>query len=583
MPRTLRDRTGEKPIMPVNTYNYHRSFYNTNFRWILSAALSALLFLCPTLAALAEEEAGTEEGASATVSQATPVDGEDSKYYRALAGKPGDTVEVWVPIIAEHGDVSNVRCVLNAGALPAQIEAGDTVATLPDGGDQLDALTAGQRAYFKTSVKIKSDAKPASVKLNFQASYTKPDGSAATADLVLPVIVQSTATATPAPSKDSSEGVDYGIVYDSGSSGGGGSSFKSKPKVIVSGYTFDTEKLYAGESFHLNLKLRNTSEREAVKNLQVNFSNEAGVVMPVSGGSNSIFIGDLAKSTGVSMNVGLQIVPDAEPKAQMLNLEITYEGTKNKQEFTEKTTIAIPVLQKTRVRTDAPVFYDDAWVGQSVSMSVQMFNMGKSSLYNCMVEVEGEGLSLEETYYAGNIASGATMRADLTVIAAVAGEIAGNVRITYEDVYGDQSQELLPFTLTVNEEDAMAMAMGGAAGMGFGTGGNAAMSTMGTTGDGAGEQGFFAQYWWVLVIAAGLAVLVTVVAIYKRKRARMLEDDYLGGGLADDDDRYMEPSYGDAAANAGEGRSQAPAADRALEKGQQDQAQHPDDSEKTEA
>ncbi len=496
----------------------------------LRSIIAALMVLAVCLSApvLTRAESESPAPTTATIGLATQDEGnEDSKYYNyktPFLGKPKDKLQLWIPVVCTGGSADNVSCALITDLSGAVVGAG----TIEPGSA---SMADGEKAYFCLPLTLKSEGAFAS-NLDFNITY---DGGESR--LTLPnvkVTVEPALTPTPDASGGDSSDVDHGITYESGGSSGGGSSFKSKPKVIVSGYTFDSEKLYAGESFKMTLKLRNTSEREAVKNLQLNFSNEAGVVLPISGGSNSIFIGDLAKKSVVSMNIGLQIAPDAEPKTQMLNLEITYEGTKNKQDFTEKSTIAIPILQKTRVRTDEPVFYDEAWAGQSCSMSVQMFNMGKSSLYNCMVAVEGEGLSLEETYYAGNIASGGTMRADLTLLTQTVGEIEGVVRITYEDVYGDQNEELLPFTLTVNEEVPMepAFAENGSGVAGVATGGNAALSALAAIGQG-GAAGGLAWYWLALIVAGLLALVILLIVKLKRRRARMLEED-----LSQYDDDY---------------------------------------------
>lgn len=526
----------------MNLIHSHKQLVKALFGALLALALLAGGLFVPVRLARAE-------GATVGLAAQDPTDPNDlPKYYTAPSAKPGETVTVYIPLTSAGGDADNVTCTLVD--LPAQFESPAAgTAAVPEGVSAPVRIISGAKAYFSMQMKLKADAvATANGKLTFRIDYATGGVAGAPVDVERGYTVTVPATpapatpapATPAPVKTTpnpagtpsptpvqSEGE---IVYESGSSGGGGgggggSGFKSKPKVIVSGYTFDAEKLYAGESFTMTLKLRNTSQREAVKNLQVNFSNDGGVIMPVSGGSNSIFIGELKREAGVSIQIGLQIMPDAEPKAQMLNLEITYEGTKNRQEFTGKSAIAVPVVQKTRVRTDAPVFYDEAWAGQTCSMSVQMFNMGKSVLYNCMVAVEGEGLALEETYYAGNIASGGTMRADLTLRTAAAGEIAGKVRISYEDVYGDESVEELPFTLTVNEEQAVdpAMAAGGMGGLA--TGGNAAMAGLeAIAGAGGASSGGLAWYWWAIIAALMIVLLVIVLLKRRMNRARALED-----------------------------------------------------------
>lgn len=293
----------------------------------------------------------------------------------------------------------------------------------------------------------------------------------------------------------------------------GGSSFKNKPKVIVDSYSFSSNKIFAGDTFDLGMVVRNTSSKEAVRNMEVTVTNEAGVIIPASGSGNSAYVDELEKNSKCTRVFTFQVSPDAEAKGQLLTVEITYDGTKNKQEFTTKTSVTVPVQQKIRVRCDNPVLYDEAWEGQSVNMSVQMFNLGKSTLYNCMVEVQGQGLSLEESYYGGNISSGGTMRADLVLNTAVAGEIDGTVRITYEDVFGDPYEQLLPFHVSVSNEAPMMMAV---------SGGNAmpAMEPAEPEKTGAGLGWLF----WTLAVAAAGTLTALVIVKTKKRRARELED-----------------------------------------------------------
>jgi hypothetical protein len=98
-----------------------------------------------------------------------------------------------------------------------------------------------------------------------------------------------------------------------------------------------------------------------------------------------------------------------------------------------------------------PVIYGDAMIEQSTPVNFSLYNMGKATLYNCMVDVEGGGLRMEESYYGGNISSGNEMRADFNIIPSTAGQIEGKVVITYEDVYGQQTRVEKPFTLNVQE------------------------------------------------------------------------------------------------------------------------------------
>jgi len=99
-----------------------------------------------------------------------------------------------------------------------------------------------------------------------------------------------------------------------------------------------------------------------------------------------------------------------EAKSVLLTVDIVYNGAATKDEYKSTETIAVSVQQRQRVKFGDPIVYDDLWVDQPGAVAVQMFNLGKSPLYNASVTVEGPGLAMEEAYFGGNIPSGGTMR-----------------------------------------------------------------------------------------------------------------------------------------------------------------------------
>ena len=298
----------------------------------------------------------------------------------------------------------------------------------------------------------------------------------------------------------------------------------SKPKVILDSYSISTEKIYAGEQFDVTFTLRNTSEEEAVQNIQISLSDtaEVGKLMPANNGSNTLYIAKIGKGETHTETISMQSAPDTEAKAYTLQLDFSYEGASNIASYTATETIAIPILQRIRIKLDDPVIYDDPWVGQSCAIYFALYNMGKAPIYNCMVDVDGEGLAMEETYFGGTVSAGSTMRADFSIIPSVGGDIAGEIVITYEDVYGEQMEERLPLNLFVNEEIPM-----DDPGMidpetGLPIGGDPGMIDPGVEVMG-GETGGFPWVWVGIgvVVVAGAAVAIILL---KKKRAKELED-----------------------------------------------------------
>lgn len=432
----------------------------------------------------------------------SPVDA-NGLLVPAPEGDYGEAISVRIPLLCQRSSVYDLKItpVLSNDIekFPFDIEAVDYMLTYPN------SLQPGNIVEFTYNFRLSKKATTGVKQVDFNLSYrTGGDtwsgganaGKLETATISIFVNVKK------------------GLAPSAGDGEGAGST----PKLIVESYSISSDKIYAGETFDVTVTLRNTSSSEDIQNLQIGFKDtqEVAKLVPASGGSNTLYIKKIAKGDSVTEVISLQTAPDTEAKAYTLGLDFSYEGASDNKAYTAGETIAIPILQKIRVKFDDPTIYDsEAWVGQSCGMYVRMYNMGKSSLYNCMIEVEGEGLEMEETYFGGNISSGSTMSADFSVIPSVAGEIQGEVVITYEDVYGEPSEERLPFTLMVNEEVTFDDPMMGMEGM----------EGMEVYGPGMEESGGGMPWWgWVLCGLGVVALGAGGLMIYRKKRARHLED-----------------------------------------------------------
>ncbi len=361
-------------------------------------------------------------------------------YVPAPSGNYGQACQVRLPIMSEYGAISDITVtpVLSTSLdeFPFNIDNVDYTLSYPG------YLGAGQVQEFQYNNLVLSKKVTAGVKkVDFTVSYF----SSAT---------QQYETSTLSVYVNVIKGSSEGTSTDSSA---------STPKVILDSYSISSEKVYAGETFDVTFVLRNTSSSESVQNIEVKISDtaEVGKLMPANGGSNTLYINKIGKGEVHQETISLQSAPDTDAKAYTLSLALSYEGAKNATAYTATETIVIPILQKIRIKVDDPVVYDEPYMGESCAMYVALYNMGKSSLYNCMVDVEGDGLAMEETYFGGTVTAGNTMRADFSVIPSVAGQIDGFIVITYEDVYGEQLEERLPLSLYVSDyadqpiEDAM--------------------------------------------------------------------------------------------------------------------------------
>lgn len=414
------------------------------------------------------------------------------------SGDYGDQLEVRLPLTCTNGYVYDLKVtpVLSNDIekFPFDIDLVDYTLSYPG------SIGRGQVVEFLYHLRLSKKATVGVKQVDFNVTYRNDEGDLKSGTVSLFVNVRK--GLSPTSDKDTTTSV---------------------PKLIIESYKLSSDKIYAGETFDLEFTIKNTSDSTNLQNVQIHIKDagETATIVPASGGSNTLYISKIGKGQSSSQKVSLQTAPDATAKAYTLNVDFSYESASTNAAHTANETIAVPILQKIRLKCDEPTVYDDvSYLDSSTSMSIKMYNMGRSSIYNCIVDVEGNGLKLEESYFGGTLSAGSTLAADISVIPSEAGDIQGTVVISYEDVYGEPGEERLPFTLHVEDPNAGMENMEGMEGMG-GEGMEGGMTDPGMEG---GSKGF---PWWGWVIGAGALSGGGFFGFkkLKKRRARSLEDD----------------------------------------------------------
>ncbi len=391
------------------------------------------------------EPSTTPTSSASPQATASPEKKEDSEFrikttnidsYGQLVPTPsgdyGETIGVRLPLTCTKGMVYDIKVspVLSTDIekFPFDIDLVDYNLSYPN------SLYAGAVVEFNYTWRLSKKATVGVKQVDFNVTYRNEDGDLKTGTVSLFVNVRKGLSAS--TDKDATASV---------------------PKLIIESYKLSSDKIYAGETFNLEFTVKNTSSETGLQNIQIHIKDaaETATIVPASGGSNTLYISKIAKGESSAQKVALQTAPDAAAKAYTLSVDFSYESADTNAAHTANETIAVPILQKIRLKCDEPTVYDEvSYIDSSTSMSVKMYNMGRSSVYNCAVDVEGEGLKLEESYFGGTLTAGSTLAADISVIPSVAGDISGNIVISYEDVYGEPGEEKLPFTLHVEDPNA---------------------------------------------------------------------------------------------------------------------------------
>ena len=236
------------------------------------------------------------------------------------------------------------------------------------------------------------------------------------------------------------------------------------PNIIIENYTYgDAEYVTAGKEFPLNITIKNVSSVSDIENLKVTISgaslaagNEATVAYSPSNSSNTFFFDRLNSLSSVDISMKMLSLATASPNSYPISIDFVYEYTVKDQRYKSdrvQETISIPLRQEDRVSiNEVDVPNGGIYVNQQFTVSTSIINKGKSDIYNVNVSVSGDDFIADSnSYYIGNIKSGAEEYYDVKLTPFSAGPGSGSLKITYEDANGDEKETDLSFTFNAEE------------------------------------------------------------------------------------------------------------------------------------
>lgn len=285
----------------------------------------------------------------------------------------------------------------------------------------------------------------------------------------------------------------------------------SVPRIIVTGFETNPEKVMAGQEFELTVHLQNTSNKTAVSNIKVTLSSANNEFLP-SSGSSTEFIRSMGCGATKDIVIKMEAQGNLEQKPYVLAVDCEYEGEKNAP-YTTKESISIPVYQEAKAKiTDIEVMPMSIEVYSQANVMFSINNTGKSALYNVQVTVDSDNPYVQaEESFVGNINAGSTGYADFMVTGVAPTMDDGKVKviISYEDAAGavgtfETEIELFVYEAVYQEpsfDDGFV-----------------------DPGMMEEEQGF-PWVWLIAGIAAVVIVVVVTVIVIKKKKQKALEEE----------------------------------------------------------
>lgn len=235
----------------------------------------------------------------------------------------------------------------------------------------------------------------------------------------------------------------------------------SKPKLIISNFSTDSDELRAGSTFNFIFDIKNTHSNIDAENIKVTVA-QADNIFSVTEGSNSFYISEIPAGETVENQMSLRVKSDAVTKAYPIIITIEYEypgaeanPTTGEIGETVTSTINLQAVENSRpvVNNVMVGSYDLPTVNQPTALTFEFYNMGKSTLNNVHATVEGDyTLTTGTMYYIGNVEAGMSEYAELEVMPAIEGQAKGSLIITFEDSNGEEVKVTQEFEATVQGE-----------------------------------------------------------------------------------------------------------------------------------
>ena len=220
------------------------------------------------------------------------------------------------------------------------------------------------------------------------------------------------------------------------------------PKVLVSGCTMDTERLEPGMDATFQITLYNTSQELDIYNMKLTYESESGELQPLDT-TNSQYVSKLKAGGSIIQSVRMHIPKDLEHYGQKLLVSMEYED-ENAVAYTASEQVFLTIYRSLSFHADQPNVPLSVESGQRGTMTVELFNTGKATIYNVCCKLECRGFLESESYYIGTMNAESNITATLSPIATNRqygalgdkntgkyGSVQGKIIITYEDELGN--------------------------------------------------------------------------------------------------------------------------------------------------
>lgn len=434
---------------------------------------------------------------SGVVSKIGPLNvaGRENTAISSPTGSPGETIVVSMPIVNKGGTLENVTV---SPVVTGDLETFPFVAQDINYGRELGRMENGTRQQVDWIFTISPYATTGNKIVTFRATYEENG-------------VYGECTFT-------------GYIYVKN-----GYTQNTAASLMVENYTMyvndnQVDNLEAGNDAVLKVTLKNNAAKNAVYKTVATLKLADSTSLILSPGyADAAYVRSIPAGQTAEIEYHISARASAAVGPSTATIGLTYEISEKDGAVagSATSTIQIPIKQQMDLQIDTPVVYGTPVQDEPLAVSLNIVNLGRSRAYNVRV-VGMDGISLQDSYFGGDILAAGTLNADFQVIPNKSGNYTGTIVVQYEDADGEQYTQSVDLPLDAADADAIS---------------TEALSTDVETNKKAGS------HLWVWILILLILILAAVVGwyllIYKKKQ-QTAEIEAEDGEAAEQSDGYEE-------------------------------------------
>ena len=434
---------------------------------------------------------------SGVVSNIGPLNvaGRENTAISSPTGSPGETIVMSMPIVNKGGTLENVTV---SPVVTGDLETFPFVAQDINYGRELGRMENGTRQQVDWIFTISPYATTGNKIVTFRATYEENG-------------VYGECTFT-------------GYIYVKN-----GYTQNTAASLMVDNYTMyvndnQVDNLEAGNDAVLKVTLKNNAAKNAVYKTVATLKLADSTSLILSPGyADAAYVRSIPAGQTAEIEYHISARASAAVGPSTATIGLTYEISEKDGAVagSATSTIQIPIKQQMDLQIDTPVVYGTPVQDEPLAVSLNIVNLGRSRAYNVRV-VGMDGISLQDSYFGGDILAAGTLNADFQVIPNKSGNYTGTIVVQYEDADGEQYTQSVDLPLDAADADAIS---------------TEALSTDVETNKKSGS------HLWVWILILLILILAAVVGwyllIYKKKQ-QTAEIEAEDGEAAEQSDGYED-------------------------------------------